>query len=74
MITSDLKLLVDVAWTNRNEQTPHRLTPGEYSAAERLVKRGLLMNGGGGVVGITDAGEKLVGQFCSKVQRVRGVK
>lgn len=71
---NDLKLLVDIAWANRDGQVEYRLATGEYAAAERLTKRGLIMNGGGGGVGITDAGEKLVGQFCSKIARVRGAK
>lgn len=74
MITTDLKLLVNVAWANRNGQVDYRLASGEYSAVDRLVKKGLLMSGGGGLVGITASGEKLVEQFCSKIKRVRGVK
>lgn len=76
MITTDLKLLVDVAWANRNGQTDFVLSPGEYAAADRLCKRGLLMNGGGGRIGITDAGEKLMNGLCDRVRRggLRAVK
>jgi hypothetical protein len=69
MITADLKLLVDVAWTNRSGQAPHHLGKGEYAAAERLVKRGLLMNGGAGQVGMTAAGEKVIRALVEKVRR-----
>ena len=69
MITADLKLLVDVAWTNRNGQNAHLLAIGEYAAAERLVLRGLLLNAGEGAVGITAAGERVVRGLCERVRR-----
>ena len=69
MITTDLKLLVDVAWANRNGQTDFVLSTGEYAAADRLVKRGFLVNGGGGRVGITDTGAKLVTLLSERVRR-----
>jgi hypothetical protein len=69
MITTDLKLLVDVAWHNRDGQAPYLLAKGEYAAAERLLKRGLIMNGGGGQVGITSAGEQLIVTLCGRVAR-----
>jgi len=69
MITADLKLLIDVAWMNRSGQAPHPLSKGEYAAADRLVGHGLLVNVGGGSVGITAAGERLVGRLSERVRR-----
>lgn len=69
MITADLKLLVDVAWWNMHGQNAYALSKGEYAAAERLVKRGLLVNGGNGQVGITEAGDRVVGILSERVAR-----
>lgn len=65
----DLKLLVDVAWLNRNGQKPYELINGEFSAADRLVKRRLLVNVGGGIVGITGDGDELVMKLMHKMRR-----
>lgn len=69
-MTHDLKLLVDVAWTNRGSQTAYVLSKGQYTAADRLVMRGLLVNAGGGAVGITSEGEKLIRSFAERIKRV----
>lgn len=70
MITADLKLLVDVAWANLAGQVGYHLSKGEYAAAERLVGRGLLVNGGAGTVGITDLGQRLTNRFSERLRRV----
>jgi hypothetical protein len=70
MITADLKLLVDVAWANRCGRTPYRLSVvDEYKPTERLVRRGLLTNVGGGFVSLTDAGERFVKQITERLRR-----
>lgn len=69
---NDLKLLVDVAWANREKQS-YLVPMVMYSAAERLTKRGLIVNGGGGTVQLTHAGEVLVVQLENKIQKVRAV-
>lgn len=71
MITTDLKLLVDVAWHNRDGQKPYALSRGEFAAADRLVRRGYLMNGGGGDVGITEDGSELVSKLSHRVRKDR---
>jgi hypothetical protein len=68
-ITRDLKLLVDVAWLNRSAQTVYKLSSSEYAAADRLCKHGLLMNGGAGIVGITDDGSHLVKTLCDRIRK-----
>lgn len=70
MISHDLKLLVDVAWANRASQTPYALVKGQYAAADRLVARNLLVNAGGGDVGITSDGERLINSFVERIKRV----
>ena len=62
----DLKLLVGVAC---NGQEPYELSNGELSAADRLVKRGFLVNVGGGIVGITGDGDELVMKLMHKMRR-----
>jgi len=69
MITADLKLLVDVAWANRGSQTAYKLARGEYAAADRLTKRDLLINAGGGTVGISAAGERIVHSFSMRIRK-----
>lgn len=69
---TDLKLLVDVVWVNRSGQTPYALSKGEYAAADRLVKRGLLMNNGLGEVCPTGDGDELVRRLCTKVAKWTG--
>ena len=69
MITTDLKLLIDVAWHNRDGQKPYALSWGEFAAADRLVKRELLVNIGGGDIGITADGDELVSKLSHRVQK-----
>lgn len=69
MISTDLKLLVDVAWENRYGQVTYLLKDGEFKAAERLTKQGFLMRDGKFSVGLTDAGERIVGELCSRIER-----
>lgn len=69
MITADLKLLVDVAWTNRHGQMAHKLARGEYAAADRLTKRALLVNAGGGAVGISAEGERIIHSFSMRIRK-----
>ena len=68
------QLLVDIAKWTANAQVDYYLSKGEYAAAERLTKRGLIVNGGGGLVALTAAGNKLVDAFCAKVRRVKAVE
>lgn len=68
-MTTDLKLLVDVAWVNRSGQTAYALSNGEFAAADRLTKRGLLVNCGGGMVGITGDGDRLIGRLVERVRK-----
>lgn len=70
MIKQDLKLLVDAAWACRAGQMFHQLSSGQYAAADRLVARGLLVNGGGGRVMITGDGDRLVDRLSERVRRV----
>lgn len=69
MITTDLKLLVDVAWHNRDGQKAYELSRGEYAAADRLTNRGILVNVGAGCVGISADGRELVGKLSGKAAK-----
>lgn len=74
MISTDLKLLIAVAWENRNGQKSVMATHGEFAAAKRLVKRGLLCEVGSVRFGLTNDGERMLRQLDAVLERGPGLR
>lgn len=72
MNLADLKLLVDVAWVNRNGQTDYTVSKGLNEAARRLVKAGFLEWNPTAkfVIGITQQGYTVVDGLLSGLEDV----
>lgn len=72
MISADLKLLVDLAWHNRDGQRTFVVPSGFRAASYRLVKAGLAGRPPGTTnqLGITDRGEKMVVWLDDTVERL----
>lgn len=77
VISTDLKLLVAIAWENRHGQKAVATTHGEFAAMKRLVKRGLLVEVNSVQVGITNDGERMLRQLDAVLEQgpqLRSVK
>jgi hypothetical protein len=69
-MSTDLKLLVDVAWANRNGQVDYQIEFGFVAASARLVKAGLLVtNSTGPGVQITGDGWTRIAELEKAVSR-----
>jgi hypothetical protein len=69
MISTDLKVLVAIAWENRHGQKPMTATHGEFAAVKRLVKRGLLVEISSVQVGLTNDGERMLRQLDAVLEQ-----
>ena len=74
MISTDLKVLIAVAWENRHGQKAVTATHGEFAAVKRLVKRGLLVEVGSTQVGLTKDGERMLRQLDAVLERGPGLR